>query len=360
MRARPIYFATVGVVALAGALAILAAGLVGALPDSWPAAPSALPLLRLAAAALAILALIGTTHLLAIHAERRFTNSWWDPAAAYDAPLTWPDVYRLIVCDVKTDPLGFERRPRWRGCRGWRWRALLYLLAALTLWGLILSGLDLAYDPSPRDFMLVPKDSKISPGLAAVIGNPTAYLALLAAVVTIIFTYYQLRAKVRADSRQAWIIRARELIGQVVALTDDFRDLRDKRRFPDAEATWTRMNPLRLELELMLNPSEKDHRLLLFLIQRFASRGRNAEPIQDAKILRQSIAESERSQGPLPDRGWSDVDDAEREALVSDVLSKSRWNDIVNAEGREAQVSFILRLSHVVLKREWERVKHTR
>ena len=118
------------------------------------------------------------------------------------------------------DPLGFERRARWRGCRGWLWRTSLYLLAALALWGLILSGLDLAFDPRPRDFMLVPRDRQISPGLAAVIGNPTAYLALLAAVVTIIFTYYQLRAKVRADSRQQWIIRARELVGQVVALTD--------------------------------------------------------------------------------------------------------------------------------------------
>jgi hypothetical protein len=256
------------------------------------------------------------------------------------------------------DPLGFERGPRWRGWRRW---ALCYLLAALILWGLILSGLDLTYDPRPRDFMLVPNDRAIAPGLAAVIGNPTAYLALLAAIVTIIFTYYQLRAKVRADSRQQWIIRARELLGQVVALTDAYRDLSVDCGGRDAEEMWNKMNPLRLELELMLNPSEKDHRLLLHLIQRFASRGRNLGAIQDAKILRQSIAKALKPDGPKPDRRWDAVTDStEREELVSDILRESVWNPIINAEGREAQVSYILRLSHVVLKREWERVKHTR
>ena len=111
----------------------------------------------------------------------------------------------------------------------------------------------------------------------------------------------------------------------------------------------------------MLNPSEKDHRLLLHLIQRFASRGRNPGAIQDAKILRRSIAESLSPDGPRPNRGWDDLaDSGERDDLASDVLRASDWNPIINAEGREAQVSYILRLSHVVLKREWERVKHTR
>jgi hypothetical protein len=361
VRARSVYFATLTVVAVAGAVAIIVAGLASVLPPSWPTLPGSLPLLRLAAAALLILALIGAARALAIHAERRFTTSWWDPATAYDAPLEWPEVYRLVACDERMDPLGFERGPRWRGWCGWRWRALLYLLGALILWGLILSGLDLAYDPRPRDFMLVPDDRAITPGLATVTGNPTAYLALLAAIVTIIFTYYQLRAKVRADSRQQWIIRARELLGQVVALTDAYRDLSADFRPRDAEEMWNKMNPLRLELELMLNPSEKDHRLLLHLIQRFASRGRNPGTIQDATILRQSIAKALKPDGPKPDRHWDAVTDStEREELVSDILRESDWNPIINSEGREAQVSYILRLSHVVLKREWERVKHTR
>lgn len=361
LKTRPVYLATLGIVAIAGVLAMAIAAAVGAFPDRPSSVPADLPLLRLAAAALVVLALMGACHALAIHAERRFTSSWWDPAATYDSALEWADVCRLVACDEKKDPLGFERLPRWRGCRGWRWRAWLYLLAALILWGLALSGLDLAYDPRPPAFTLVPKDRQVSPALVAVIGNPTAYLALLAAMVTIIFTYYQLRAKVRADSRQQWIIRARELLGQVVAHVDGYRDLRADFRPRDAEEVWNKMNPLRLELELMLNPSEKDHRLLLHLIQRFASRGRNPDLIQDARILRRSIARSLRPGGTESGRSWERLSEEERDDLASKVLRESAdWNPILNDEAREGQVSYILRLSHVVLKREWERVKHTR
>lgn len=35
------------------------------------------------------------------------------------------------------------------------------------------------------------------------------------------------------------------------------------------------------------------------------------------------------------------------------------WKKILDAKERSELVCYILRLSHVVLKREWERVKHT-
>jgi hypothetical protein len=62
---------------------------------------------------------------------------------------------------------------------------------------------------------------------------------------------------VRADSRQAWIVNARKLLGEVVALIDAHQDLRDANQFKQACEIWKELNPKCLELELMLNPSEK-------------------------------------------------------------------------------------------------------
>jgi len=344
-----VYSATVTAVALAGVATILLACRAGAVVSLTPELQDRLPLLRIGALALVILAALGAGHALAAHAKRRFTTAWWDPAMrADDADLEWCDVYALVAYARETDPLGVKDRIRWKD---WWWGLGRYLLGALALWSLALSAFDFLRDPRPRSFQLVEEGFELHPSLVSVLGNPTAYLALLAALLTALFTYYQLRAKVRADSRQQWIIRARQLLGEVVALIDAHRDLRDKRRYAQAAEMWTRLNPLRLELELMLNPSEKDHRLLLYLIQRFASwRGANLEPIQDAKLLRESIAASAKPEGSQP---------GESPGKEEPDLG-TLWNDIIYAKRREDLISYILRLSHVVLKREWERVKHTR
>lgn len=99
---------------------------------------------------------------------------------------------------------------------------------------------------------------------------------------------------------------------------------------------WIQLNPLRLELELMLNPSEKDHRLLLYLIQSFSAWRTPRIVPQDARILIASI-----------------------ESGTRDPALRPKWKKIIETQDRADLVSYILRLSHVVLKREWERVKHT-
>jgi hypothetical protein len=204
-----------------------------------------------------------------------------------------------------------------------------------------MSALDLIRDPTPRTFLLQTTFPALSKEMAAAIGNPTAYLALVVGAATIFFTFRQIRAKVRADSRQQWIIHARKLLGEVVALIDQHRDLQASNKFKQALETWEKLNPIRLELELMLNPSEKDHRLLLYLIQRFATWRTPRQESQDAQIVRRSISGmSDGRPGPykIPDK----------------------WRPIIDGRDRAELVSYILRLSHVVLKREWERVKHTR
>ena len=95
--------------------------------------------------------------------------------------------------------------------------------------------------------------------------NLTAFLALLAAAVSIYFTHRQLQAKVKADSRQAWIDKLRARIARTISLADMVRYANDKSCSDDIHQ---KMFESRLEMELMLNPSEKDHRMLMFLVQK--------------------------------------------------------------------------------------------
>lgn len=178
--------------------------------------------------------------------------------------------------------------------------------------------------------------------------NLTALLALIAAAISIYFTHRQLQAKVKADSRQAWLDKLRGEIARFIALADTIHD------DPDAENVATlrkKMAASRLEMELMLNPSEKDHRLLMFLSIKLAFHLWDDElfrKVHDVQNLVHAIetdpagyVESDWKEllGPIPDKS---VDSTERSQAFSNL------------------VGYVMRLSHVVLKREWERVKHTR
>lgn len=305
----------------------------------WRLDLTALPLLRLSGFMAIGLCTYGCLRFAAQHFVTAARTSWWEPGLAPEPDdLSWDEVYRLVAFDSALDPIGVKRQMRWAW---WRRSLILQVPLYLLIWGIALSAFDLVRDPSPRDFLLAKLSPTLPKEVAAAIGNPTAYLALVVGGATIFFTFRQIRAKVRADSRQQWIIQARKLLGEVVALVDAHRDLRAANRFQHAEEIWEKLNPARLELELMLNPSEKDHRLLLYLIQRFA---RWRDPLfesQDAQIVRRSIAEAYRGE------------------TTADASIPAKWKPIIDGEDREL-VSYILRLSHVVLKREWERVKHTR
>ncbi|WP_066827732.1 hypothetical protein [Sphingomonas mali] len=306
----------------------------------WKLDVTELPLLRLSGWMAIGLCAYWSLRAIAQHFVIKARTAWWEPGLTPDPDdLSWDEVFQLVAFESTLDPIGVEKQIRW----AW-WRRTLILQAALYLlvWGIALSAFDLIRDPAPRDFLL----SKVSPALskevAAAIGNPTAYLALVVGSATIFFTFRQIRAKVRADSRQQWIIQARKLLGEVVAMIDAHRDQRASNSFKQAEQTWGKLNPARLELELMLNPSEKDHRLLLYLIQRFASWRHPRQESQDARIVKRSIAEAYH--------GWD----------TAQASIPEKWKPIIEGEDRAELVSYILRLSHVVLKREWERVKHTR
>jgi hypothetical protein len=302
----------------------------------WEPDTSALPLMRFSAMPVLGLVTIWAMYTVGLIFQNQAITSWWQPHSGTDlSDLSWDEVYELVAFDEKLDPLRVTRRVRWK----WWLRSLrIQIPFYLTMCSLALSVLDLLQNPKPRSFLLEGSsfmgDTPLAKPVAAVIGNPTAYLALVVGLATIFFTFRQIRAKVRADSRQAWILKARELLGDVVASIDAHHERIAANDYKNARELWNTLNPKRLELELMLNPSEKDHRLLMYLLQHFSAW--RVPPVipQDAKILKDIIADETPSTKRLQE-----------------------WNTILNATDPAALVSYILRLSHVVLKREWERVK---
>jgi hypothetical protein len=283
------------------------------------------PLRRLLDGPLALALVIAVLGILCIfwrRVETRHWTKWWDPASRPDGPITWTHVQGL-VCD---DPLDHVPRLRPIYFLG---RTPIYVLSltvvTVSLW-FLLCLLDRPWLPdvfnagtgAGRVFLQLAKP------------NLTAYLALIAAAASIFFAYLQLRAKVRTDNRQVWIDRARSHLAAVVELAS----LHSEAGATAAPDLWREFASLKLELELMLNSSERDHRLLAFLIHELALlRDGSAQAIPDSENLKALIEED----SDLPFDDWL-----------------PEWNQ------RGQLVTYILRLSHVVLKREWERVKHTR
>jgi hypothetical protein len=271
------------------------------------------------------LILLGAALLIVVwrRVDVRHWTTWWDPAPRPDGTITWNDVQRLVL----DDPLNHLPRLR-RLYFGARIPFYVINVALFfTLDKFLLSLVDRPWLPD-----ILRGDGSRSDAFGK-LTNPgqslTAYVALLVAAFTILFAYLQLRAKVRADNRQAWIDRARSHLGVVTSLGSLHSYVEEKKTYD----LWVIFAPLRLELELMLNSSEKDHRLLEFLLHELAVLREDGEEIEDSKYLKMAIEKSSR----MPFDAWL-----------------PRWNERVQL------ITYILRLSHVVLKREWERVKHTR
>lgn len=258
----------------------------------------------------------------------RFWTTWWDPSTACaDGPIGWGDVLRMAAGGGPGDAL--TSREHLRRSR-LRWRVVPYALclsSALFAAAIVIDGLLIWRLPSVFGSLSKPPSTLLE-ATANVSGNLTAYLALLAAAVSIVFTYRQLRAKVRADNRQAWIDRARTLLSDLAQKPETAMDS------PQAE----KLARSRMELELMLNPSEKDHRFLIYLLQRLHLQA-HADEIDGAKTLL-SVIRADMSSGSSAHAG--------------------DWLGSIGQSRPDLLVGYVVRLSHVVLKREWERVKHTR
>lgn len=162
----------------------------------------------------------------------------------------------------------------------------------------------------------------------------------------------QFRANLRSRNRQDWLERVRESLSETInhIPTDEDRNNNFKAFCrPDETKIIGSKSPVdgqshRIKLELLINPSEKDHRALSTLV-------RIAYGISDPNELRNWWDPDNNNQADSSYRHVLDVDknvyknvDAIRTLVTPETDQKYL-------------ITLIIRLSNAILKREWERVK---
>lgn len=292
--------------------------------------------------------------------KRSLGRRWWNMSASdsADAP-NWASLVHML-CNDRCDPLVFEEN-------GYRPDGISKfqifqsipnnIIFLIILFIGILYGMTAFYilQSMPPNLLLIEtgiKDTSIN-------GNIAAYIAFVGTALTVIFAYQQIRAKVRADSRQAWVNKVRELISDVLAniggIIENGRVENDFKEF----------NKARTHLELHLNPSEADHRLLMFLIRACAFPDLL---IGNDRIVLDEVSKALSKNGQkIRSISNTDTKTSNIDALENLVLAYSKnsanskcLRKAVLAEHKDEIISFIFRLSHNILKREWERVRHTK
>jgi hypothetical protein len=243
-----------------------------------------------------VLTLVVVIWALEQHLKRLYRTHWFDVSTSgWLGKLEWnPDVKYLMT----TDPLVHDQK--WRFGVGQLVRDLGTLLFALSVWFAGLFGLNTLGKSPTKD------NVEIATFLAG-------FLTLAGAATKGI---YEWRLKARSENRQKWIDQIRETLSMLIANIPSPNDAPNER---------DRKTKVYFEqhgkLELLLNPSEKDHRALMALIRHVY--------------------------------GYKDVpiDDIPRENLGFGVLIPSKLEDYISLKSQ------LIRLSNVALKREWERVK---
>jgi hypothetical protein len=291
---------------------------------------------RLVGAALLVWLALALGRRLADTFQRACFTSWWDPAEVPDGDLNWENLKRLVEPDE--DPM--VNRGSLRAATTLTFLCRLVVI----LWLMFLCGrvaaASLAHPALPVFLKLSGNDRIPADALVNLSGNLTAFLALTAAVASIWFANSQLRSKVRADNRQEWLANARTLLGEVVALAREHAVADGSARASINEL----LDPKRLRFELMLNPREKDHRLLMHLLRRlaFLHEPDRAEAADGGAFLQvigeHGVVSESDANGPR----------------------ESKWKRVVDCKEPAQLTTYVMRLGHVVLKREWERVKATR
>ncbi len=322
-----------------------------------PPDPSVASLPRLFFLIMVVAGMLWSAHALVEPVKRSVRRRWWNMGASDSAaPPDWKGILDML-CNEASDPMRLEAGEAYPDGRG-EIRVEVSIATAgafafVVALG-ILFGIALDYILYPRVPAIFVMDDSVE-RLANLSGNLTAFLALITAAVSIVFTYQQLRAKVRADSRQAWVTKVRELMADVL------ENIHDVSRRGRASPHFNRLNKSRTLLELHLNPAEADHRLLMLLIRACAFTGTVID--NDRETAQQLTAAMEQWTA----EGKGRIDSESRQVLAG-ILNTylnavpgpvNGWR-VLPPRDRDCIVSFMFKLSHAILKREWERVRHTR
>ena len=260
---------------------------------------------------------------------------WWLPRSGHGAKdMSWKDAFELASLEARSDPARLET---WNSPpTASRLDITIECLAFFATACLVAIALDFVLRPHvPAILLSDPAKKNSISSIIDVTGSLTAYLAILTAVLGLYVARFTIRAQVRSKSRQEWIDRVRQLMAAPVC--------RVHSNEPHAELRDSSFRRRLIQLELLLNPSEKDHRLLTML---FWARIFPSESVgMDVELRQEFLRLHKDPQLPASSR-----------RLLSFLLKNDVGGRIIAPDMVAAQAT---RLSQSILKREWVRVTAT-
>ena len=243
------------------------------------------------------------------YVQSTYWTDWYDLSEKGPLQdLEWQQI--RDVMDPDQDPL--DHRPCWRGsCR-----RICRDLALVGITLLFFAG----------SYWLICDPDRLRPAVGNIggLGLPAALAALAALGSTAVAVFYNVRLTARTNNRQAWINAVRQQLGNVIGncIPQDGVDGEQAKDGDRSLAT----------LELLINPSERVHRSVVAVVR--LMHGIHDHPADRMVLQHLALAISPEQQMP-----------SSREA---DRKCRSNLKDRAR------------RLATVLLRREWEQVKHAR
>ena len=311
---------------------------------------------------LAVSLCIFPTILLTSYALEKFVISalsvkWWTiDNTNFEKEPSWEGLIKMLT-EPECDPLNFnESSPERDDKKSSRdFTKLLLIFSLVILIGLIY-GFIFCYiscDALP-EFL----KNKNLPHPGELNDNLPAFLAMVASAVGILFTYQQLRAKVHADSRQAWNNKFSELLASILSTIGLLSESQITQR--KAKMLYEELTRNRVHLELLLNPSEKDHRLIMLLIRSISIPDTTLG--HDTELAQKLIVQTELyTYSAATDRGNPNLEAFKEIIGRYDLNYTGTLREFYKkTQTLERIISMIFKLGTAIRKREWERVRHTR
>ena len=244
---------------------------------------------------------LATFWYLWLRVERIHTTHWFNPSRNRDPKkLKWSDMQSLIDADPLNHRTTF-RFPMPEAAFHLLALAVVALFFASILWSIVV------YNPAET---LAPATKTWA--------WPAGGIALFGTALTV---FYHVRLTARTKNRQEWIASIRERMRYLISAYE-LGNSAGKQDFGKVK------NKI-VELELLLNPREPTHRTFLAVIRHM--HGIDGHPLDEEVRSHLTQAFQPRNDGsPAGDRS----------------LTPETW------------VARAIRLSNIILKNEWERVKH--
>ncbi|NIY75998.1 hypothetical protein HED22_10110 [Thalassospira sp. HF15] len=286
------------------------------------------------------LIIIYTCYHLAQRCWKLNKTQWFAPVGV----KSWHSVDLIM----KGDPLELDQRPFWTKARVIQTIRLLpktVILALLIV--LILFFLAYLLTDFPNSTEKLSDAANLLPE-----GKDTALFYVVGGVGSVLAFLLQFRANLRSRNRQEWLERVRESLSETInnIPTDEDRDKNFRVFCRSSEdrivtgASAVKGQAHRIKLELLINPSEEDHRALSTLI-------RIAYGISDPNELWNWWNPKGNNQA---DEGFAHVLDVDKHVYKNVDAFRTL---VTRRTDQKYLITLAIRLSNAILKREWERVK---